>query len=102
MRHDESDAAEAEEQAGGLAPGHPLAEQEHGQDGDEDGIRTRNERGETGGYLLQADIAQAEIECLIGDADDREKKEIAAAQCPWRPRHESDAKDDRPGSQEAR
>ena len=43
-----------------------------------------------------ADIAQAEIERLIGDADDREKKEIAAAQCPRRPRHESDPKDESP------
>jgi hypothetical protein len=68
----ERDARDAEHEPGDLAPGHPLAEQCRREHGGQHRVRADDERGKTGRNAVQADIAEAEIGGLIGDAEQRE------------------------------
>ena len=77
MPDDEADADNAEQQAEHLAPGQRLAEEHRGEGRREHRIGRDDQAAETGRDRLQPGIAEAEIERVVGDAEDREDRDLA-------------------------
>ena len=77
MPDDEADAGDAEQQAHHLAPGQRLAEKHRGEHGGEHRIGADDQAAKAGGYGLQAGIAEAEIERVVGDAEHGENGDVA-------------------------
>ncbi len=71
-----------EHEAGSLGPGHALAEHQGGEDGGDDRIGAEDENRQAGRYITQGDITDAEIDCLVGNAQQREQENVAAAERP--------------------
>jgi hypothetical protein len=79
---DEADAGDAEQQSRHLAPGQRLAEKQRRQHRREYRIGADDQGAEAGRYGLQAGIAEAEIERVVGDAENREHHCVAPGQRP--------------------
>ena len=82
MPDDDADAGDAEQKPQHLAPGQRLAEEQRGERRREDGIGRDDQAAEAGGDRFQPGIAEAEIERVVGDAQDREDGHLAPGELP--------------------
>src|SRR5262249_6167738 len=80
MPDDESDAGYTKQQAERLAPGHDLAEEQRGERRSEHRVGAGDEAADAGGDRLQAGIAEAEIERVVGKPEQRIDGNIAQAE----------------------
>ena len=78
--HDEGHAADAENKSRGLLPGHPLVEEHRGKHRGQHRIGADHQRRQAGRNALQADVTDAEIGRLVGDAEHSKQDEVAAAE----------------------
>jgi len=101
LDHD-GNAADAEQQAGRLAPGHLLAEKRHGHDGGQHRVGADHQRRQAGRDALQADVAEPEIGGLVGDPEHAEGEEVTAIEPQRRPADGRGAEHQCPGEQEPR
>ena len=98
----EDHPADAEHKTRGLAPGHPLAEERRRQHGGEHRIGADDQRRQARGDAAQADIAETEIDRLVGDTEGRKDEEIAAAEIPGHAVEGGGGEHDHAGEQKAR
>ena len=74
---DEADAGDAEQKPDHPAPGQRLAKEHRRKHSREDRIGADDQAADAGRYGLEPGIAEAEIERVVGDAEDREDAGIA-------------------------
>ena len=100
---DEADAGDAEQKPDHLAPGQRLAKEHRRKHSREDRIGADDQAADAGRYGLEPGIAEAEIERVVGDAEDREDAGIAPRQRgPRFAAQHSDAEDQDAGKRKSR
>ena len=77
MPDNEADADDAEQQSRNLAPGQRLVQEKGGEHRGEHRIGADDQAAETGRHRLQPGIAEAEIERVVGDAEQRKDADVA-------------------------
>jgi hypothetical protein len=77
MPDDEADAGDAEQQPRNLARGQLLPQKQRSQHRGKHRIGADDQAAETGRHGLQPGIAEAQIERVVGDAENREYAGIA-------------------------
>ena len=100
--HDEGDAAEAEQQAERLAPGHALAEHHHGeQPRSTIGLALTISAARPDDTVFNAEEADAEKHRLVGDAERGEYGDVTLVERPADAARPRKRQHQRPGGQEA-
>ena len=103
MPDDEADAGNAEQEAHHLAPCQRLTEKGCREHGGEHRIGAHDQPAEAGRHGLEAGIAEAEIERVVGYAEDREDAGVAPGERgPRFAAQRSDAKDQDAGQRKPR
>jgi hypothetical protein len=98
----EGDTAEPEQQPHRLAPCHALVKECHRQHGRQHWIGADDERSQSGRCAADADIAEPQVDGLVGNAEERKEQELAAAETEPHAEESRDAEDDHAGEQEPR
>ncbi len=101
MPDDEGHAGDAEQQAGRLAPRQLLTEKQGCEHCGEHRIRADDQAAYSGRHRLQPDIAEAEIQRIVGETEQRKDGDVAPAHRPRITAQRRDRKNEDTGKREA-